>query len=236
MKFSRLWLPNGKLIENYREDPGPYLFLRWAGMKTTFEYCAPRKNWVTMFSCEGLEVTNGGSNLVLNWNDHQFELPVNLPVSDSMLPVYRNRFQEMTQKYNSGLPKNIFCAELMLLNLLETMLNSSSSPNMASPVEKFKKLIDDDKKFEYNISEFSEMCGFSKDYLRLLFQQTYHISPKEYQNNKRMTMIVELITKTDISLKEIAFLAGLKNITHLNYLIKKKYDLTPGQLRTLQIS
>ena len=79
------------------------------------------------------------------------------------------------------------------------------------------------------------MCGFSRDYLRLLFQQTYHISPKEYQNNKRMTMIVELITKTDISLKEIAVLAELKNTTHLNSLIKKQYKLTPGQLRTLQI-
>jgi AraC-like DNA-binding protein len=235
LKFSRLWLPNGKLAVNYTKDPGPHLFLRWAGMRTTFEYCAPRENWVTMFSSDGLEVTNGGSNIVFNWNEQRFELPMNLPVVDSMLPVYQNRFQEITQKYNSGLPKNIFCAELMLLNLLEAMIDSQKAPNTANPVETLKKLIDENKSFKYNISELSEMCGFSKDHLRSLFQQAYHISPKEYQNHRRMTMIVELITTTDVSFKEISFLAGLKNITHLNFLIKKKYGLTPGQLRRLQI-
>ena len=181
IKFSRLWFPDGRLAENYTEDPGPHLFLRWAGMRTTFEYCAPRENWVTMFSYEGLEIINGGSNLVLNWNDQQFELPINVPISDSMLPVYRKRFDEMSKKYNSGLPKDIFSAELMLFNLLELMINFKETTNIINPAGKLKKLIDDDKNFKYNISELSEMCGFSKDYLRLLFQQTYHISPKEFQ-------------------------------------------------------
>jgi len=235
LKFSQLWFPDGSLAKNFKKDPGPYLFLRWTGMKTTFEYCAPRENWVTMFSCEGIKITNSGNTPVLNWNDQQFELPVDIPIPDSMLPVYRNRFQEITQKYNSGLPKNIFCAELMLFGLLEVMINSRKTSNTASPAEELKKLIDDNKSFGYNISELSEICGFSKGHLRFLFQQTYHISPKEYQNNRRMTMIVELITMTDTPLKEIAFLSGLKNITHLNFLIKKKYGFTPGQLRKLQI-
>jgi AraC-like DNA-binding protein len=234
LKFSRVWFPDGSLVENHSEDPGAYMFFRWAGMKTTFEYSASRENWVTMFSWDKLEVTD--NNCFLNWNEQQFELPLSVPISDSMLPVYRSRFQEMTKKYNSGLPKNIFSAELILLGLFEVMINSRKISNTASPAEKLKKLIDDNKSFKYNIFELSEMCGFSKDYLRVLFQQTYHISPKEYQNNRRLNMIVDLLTMTDTPLQEIALTAGLKNITHLNFLIKKKYGLTPGQLRMLEIA
>lgn len=232
-KFMRLWFPDGSLAENHAEDPGAYMFLRWAGMKTTCEYSASRENWVTMFSCEGLEVI--GNSCIFSWNEQQFELPLTVPISASMLPVYRNRFQEMTKKYNSGLPGNIFSAELILLSLFEVMINSRKVSNSANPAEKLKKLIDDNKSFKYNISELSEMCGFSKDYLRGLFQQTYHISPKGYQNNRRLNMIADLITMTDTPFQEIALAAGLKNITHLNFLIKKKYELTPRQLRMLQI-
>jgi AraC-like DNA-binding protein len=236
MKFSRLWFPDGSIAENYFKDPGPYLFLRWAGMKTTCEYSSGRENWVTLFSCEGLEVGDGGRKLFLNWNSQRFELPLNTPLTASMLPVYRNRFREMSEKHSSGLPKNIFHSELILLNLLETMINSNEILKTASPAEKLKKLIDDDKNFKYNISELSEICGFSKDYLRNLFQQAYHISPKEYQKNKRLNAIIELITLTDTPLKEIAGNSGLKNVTHLNSLIKQKYGLSPRQLRNLQIT
>ena len=233
IKFMRLWFPDGSLAENHSKDPGAHVFLRWAGMKTTCEFSAPRENWVTMFSCEGLDVTDNSCSF--NWNKQQFELPLNVLVSDSMLPVYRSRFQEMTTKYNSGLPKNIFSAELILLSLFENMINSIKISNTVNPAEKLKKLIDDNKSFKYNISELSEMCGFSKDYLRALFQEAYHISPKEYQNSRRLNMIVDLITMTNIPLQEIAPAAGLKNTSHLNFLIKKKYGLTPRQLRMLQI-
>ena len=41
----------------------------------------------------------------------------------------------------------------------------------------------------------------------------------------------EGFTYGDLSLKEIAADVGMKNVTHLNALIRKHYGRTPGQLR-----
>jgi AraC-like DNA-binding protein len=72
--------------------------------------------------------------------------------------------------------------------------------------------------------------GVNRDVLRARFAERYKLSPSEYRINRRLKRILYLFTYSDMSLKEIAGDVGMKNVTHLNAVIRKYYDKTPRQL------
>ena len=70
----------------------------------------------------------------------------------------------------------------------------------------------------------------NRDLLRQRFIERYNLTPREYRIRKRLVRILHLFTYSDMSLKEIAADVGMKNVTHLNALIRKYYGKTPRQL------
>lgn len=53
----------------------------------------------------------------------------------------------------------------------------------------------------------------------------------QYIKSKRIENIKEYLKKTDLGLKEIAFLAGIENESVLCKLFKRETGLTPGEYR-----
>lgn len=64
-----------------------------------------------------------------------------------------------------------------------------------------------------------------------LFCENVNMTVTQYIKSKRIENIKEYLKKTDLGLKEIAFLAGIENESVLCKLFKRETGLTPGEYR-----
>jgi len=231
MKHMSVWLPDGRLNDNFTEDPGPFLYLRVPDTQIRFKFGPGRENWVVMFTATGIGYLPETRSIQLEHDGRNFDLPFNVMISPEDVPVLRHKFELIHANRQTGLPRENLYASLLTTGLFQYFLDIKRKPSAGlNPSEKLKKLIDDDCNFRYNLSELSDMAGYCRDYLRLQFINEFHLSPGEYRDNRRLCQIMELISNSHLTPSEIAAHVGLKHPSHLNALLRRKYNLSPGEL------
>jgi transcriptional regulator GlxA family with amidase domain len=79
----------------------------------------------------------------------------------------------------------------------------------------------------------SKDVNMSPSGLRQLFKRETGQSPMQYLKNVRMQHAEELVKGSFLSIKEITFLSGMKDVSHFVRDFKKQYGVRPGELRTI---
>ena len=64
------------------------------------------------------------------------------------------------------------------------------------------------------------------------FKEHLHTSFTKYLNDYRLIQAKKLLSESDLSILEVAGRCGFNNISYFNRLFKKKYSLTPRELRS----
>lgn len=227
----RLWLPDGRLLDDFTGDSGPCLFWRVPGMRIEFEYGTDRENWVVMLETESMSYAAGSRMLQLRYGDYQLSVPFSIKISPAEIPALRNQFDLIHQAWQRGLPRDRLYAALLVGGLFGRLVQPvDDTAAELSPARKLKQLIDADDGFKYNLSELSEQAGYSRDYLRLNFEHEFHLTPGEYREHRRLYRIMELIANSSLTPSEIASRVSLKHVSHLNILLRRHYQLTPTEL------
>ena len=223
--------PAGKLVHTFDADNEPfvpYLSVCVPGFVLDFEYGEDRENYVTILDWNGLRYDCDRGEFFLNYDGMELEIPENIALSAPEAAFLRGRFEEIMEKYNSAIPGNQFAAEIMTYELFLRFLRDPMERDDA--VELFRKLLDEDDHYEKSILRICRDLGENRDLLRQRFIDRYNLTPREYRIRRRLVRILHLFTYSDMSLKEIAADVGMKNVTHLNALIRKYYGKTPSQL------
>jgi AraC-like DNA-binding protein len=157
-------------------------------------------------------------------------LPLALEIPEESIPGWQNEMKMIQTRLNDPLPSNSFLAKLGVLKIIRTMLEQTPQNHLGeNPAGKLKRLIDEDTKFKKTISELSEKCGYCRDHLRIIFQKEFKISPNAYRNQKRLAKVMELISNSSLSIKEIAEKTGFDHSSHLCMEFKKHFGITPGK-------
>ena len=81
------------------------------------------------------------------------------------------------------------------------------------------------------ISELAVRYGISSSYLRSIFQQYLHKSPKGYLSEIRYEHAKKLLLYTQLNLKEIATVCGYSDEFHFSKSFKKHCGQPPSVLR-----
>lgn len=81
------------------------------------------------------------------------------------------------------------------------------------------------------LSQMAKLCFYSDSHFMKFFKQQMKESFVSYLNNYRLTIAVRLLTTTQISIIEIANQVGFDNLSYFNRLFKRRYDITPKQMR-----
>jgi len=223
--------PTGRLVQTFdvdRERFVPYLSVCVPGFVLDFEYGEDRENYVTILDWNGLRYDCGRAEFFLNYDGMELEIPETIELSVPEAAFLRGRFEEIMAKYNSAIPCNQLAAEIMTHELFLRFLQKPMERDDA--VELFRKVLDGDEHYEKSILRICRDLGENRDLLRQRFIDRYKLTPREYRIRKRLVRILHLFTYSDMSLKEIAADVGMKNVTHLNALIRKYYGKTPRQL------
>ena len=224
--------PAGKIVHTFdadREPFVPHLSVCVPGFALDFEYGEDRENYVTILEWDALRYDCGRAEFFLIYGDMELKIPETIELSPPAAAFLRRRFAEIMEKYNSAIPCNQLAAEIMTHELFLRFLRKPMERDDA--VELFRKLLDEDEHYEKSILRICRDLGENRDLLRQRFIDRYKLTPREYRIRKRLVRILHLFTYSDMSLKEIAADVGMRNVTHLNALIRKHYGRTPGQLR-----
>lgn len=80
------------------------------------------------------------------------------------------------------------------------------------------------------IREMASSLNMSVSKFKTIFKEIFHESPHQYFLNKKLAMALELLSKKELSLSEIAYRVGFSHPSGLTRLIKSKLGKTPTDL------
>jgi transcriptional regulator GlxA family with amidase domain len=84
---------------------------------------------------------------------------------------------------------------------------------------------------QVSIARLSAEVGLSPGRLRHLFRQETGQSPMRYFRYLRIQRAEELLRNSFLSIKEVAFRSGARDVSHFVRDFKKQYGITPSDFR-----
>ena len=81
------------------------------------------------------------------------------------------------------------------------------------------------------VSKLVSLTKLSHNTLYRRFRELTGYSPIDYQRNKKLESAKELLTNSDMTIGEIAFICGFCDSNHLIKMFTARYDISPGKLR-----
>lgn len=84
---------------------------------------------------------------------------------------------------------------------------------------------------QLSVASIAEKFNYNKDYLARLFKQHTFMGPLEYIHTIRVNKAKELLTRTSLSVKEIAAETGFTDDKYFMRLFRKSENMTPTQYR-----
>ncbi|GAA4311131.1 hypothetical protein GCM10023149_06020 [Mucilaginibacter gynuensis] len=132
--------------------------------------------------------------------------------------------------YNSFLSLKMSEVTLILLKqnpALKNILFDFSDPGKID-LEQFMN-----RNFRFNVSmeRFGYLAGRSLTTFKRDFERIFHSSPGRWLLDKRLTEAHHLITEEHQKPSEVYLQVGFEDITHFSYAFKKKYGVSPSQLK-----
>lgn len=92
-------------------------------------------------------------------------------------------------------------------------------------------LIEDGSLIDASLPELAATLGVTDRHLRRVFQEEFGVAPIEYAQTQRLLLAKRLLTDTALPVTEVALASGFASLRRFNDLFRKRYRMTPGELR-----
>lgn len=214
----------------------PLLSLTPPGTETVFEYDGNRENWVVFV--ETPHVRRGerpGRVALQSGEDSWVEVPWYRSVALAEAGWWQSRFMELGEMLKSPTPRHRLQAALRVMQVLDLFLDAEEAESPApagigqSPAQRLKRLIDHDPTGTRSLAQLSEQCGYSPDHLRGLFEARFGLTPGTYRQRRRLAEAMERISRSQMSVKQIAAQAGFPQTAHFSAAFRRAYGMTPTE-------
>lgn len=223
--YRRVVWPDGR--EQSERDLTPRFFLEPAGAKIDFDSSAQRENWVIQLRTEDLRYNPRLHRVELRDAGEWFAFPHAVDVPSDRLIYWRHQHERLRQAWASPVPRDRLWAKLTVNEILQFMLDQRPpATEFASPAAHLKTLIDEDAEHRLTLAQLARACGYSPTHLRVLFEREYAVSPLAYRNQRRITRVMELVTSSTLSVKQIARGTGFKHVSHLSNAFREALGMT----------
>ena len=123
--------------------------------------------------------------------------------------------------------------ELMFLlfsHLQENSMTASQEKNLQK-IKFIIRYIQEHYPEPVTVSQMAELCHYSSSHFMKFFKENMKTSFVHYLNDYRLTMAHRMLGMTSDSVLEIAQKCGFDNLSYFNRMFKKKYGVTPRQIR-----
>jgi len=92
-------------------------------------------------------------------------------------------------------------------------------------------LIEDGQLADARLPDIAASLGVTDRHLRRVFQDEFGVSPVEYAQTQRLLLAKRLLTDTRLPVIDVAMSSGFASLRRFNDLFRKRYRMTPGELR-----
>ncbi len=231
LKKSKEFYPDGGIRTHDVSTRTPSLRLYFSGGISEYEYDNVRENWWITFA-DPAPVYYDFDLKCPVFSDGTNKIPISpeIPLDPAEVSSVRLMFSEIRSGWISGTPLGLATAELLIGGLLAKFLKAEFQMEMPSVAERYKQLIDADVKWTMSLEQLSSQLSMRRDDIRKCFVEKFGIQPGKYRIQQRLGLIMDLITSSNLSAKEITWQCGLKNVTYLNALTSKYFNATPMEL------
>ncbi len=120
-----------------------------------------------------------------------------------------------------------------LVYSLERRLKLVNNNNHLQTINMVRLLIRDNLDNDVTIQDISRKVGLSYSSLRKLFKEFTGVSPSLYQQDLRLQRAKEMLSSTDLSVKEIAYSLHFESSDYFSTKFKQKTGMSPGQFRKI---
>ena len=85
--------------------------------------------------------------------------------------------------------------------------------------------------YDLTIADFATLCGKSLSSYKREFNKCFNTTPSRWLINKRLEHAKTLLLSTNLTVSEIGYECGFKNISHFIQAFKKVSNITPNKFR-----
>lgn len=143
-------------------------------------------------------------------------------------------FFEIRFEEQSGLAfSKLMIKNLITEQIVDIIRTSVCEENIVVPtlLQKAVGYIHNHFRENLSLKELAFNCNVTPNYLGTNFSKIMCVSFSDYLNTVRIRHACNLLTTTDLTVKEIAFSSGYNSVEHFVYTFKKRLNLTPLEYR-----
>ena len=153
------------------------------------------------------------------------------PAAAGVARRFRELFDVAVSEPGGGGVRLASRAYCVLAEALALWRHGGHSSRSAEQVEKMRELLESDLVNATTVEAASHLCGMSTSRMRLLFSQSFGLSPKQYQLRARIRRAQELLMESSMSVTEIAEAAGFDSINAFSRQFRRMTGYSPRTWR-----
>lgn len=144
------------------------------------------------------------------------------------------RFLELIKETDQKLPLYTLSSHSIITEIIITLIRKTTNNELSTtplPIQQAVSYINEHFKEQLTLSEMAHDLSFSPNYLGMLFKKQMNCTFHEYLNTLRLKHACNLLSSSDLSVKEISFASGYSSVEYFMYAFKKKMVMTPNEYR-----
>jgi len=231
LRYMNITPPGGGAAVRLDSETQPFLSLLPIGSRLDFQFDAGRENWVIITRIPEIDAVPGQCEFRHIPTEFRFSCIRRLHLEEAA--QLRERFARVASLWQSATAVDALAAEWLTAGICGELFRKTpdGSPRTNLLASRLRDAINADRGFRKTLAELCREIGCSSVFLRNCFESAYQITPNEYRGKLRLGRIMELIDQNELSLKEIAEQAGMRNVTHLHKFVHDQCGISPGKLR-----
>lgn len=153
--------------------------------------------------------------------------------SEELVQLYRSAYNAAMEEaaYSQQLLAGIVNHMIGLMYSLERNIILNKNQSHVDMIKRAQLRIREDVEKSLTIQQLAEEFGISYSTFRKLFKEYTGISPALYQQDLKLQRAKELLTSTDLSVKEIAYRLNFETPDYFSSRFKIKTGRRPSELR-----
>lgn len=147
--------------------------------------------------------------------------------------LYKNAYQAAVEEaaYSQQVMAGLVNHLIGLMYSLERNIELNKNQSQVDMVNKARLRIRESIESDLTIQQIASGLGVSYSNFRRLFKEYTGLSPATYQQELRLLRAKELLTTTDLSIKEIAYRLNFDSPDYFSTKFKAKMGMKPSELR-----
>jgi AraC-like DNA-binding protein len=194
----------------------------------------PVESWYAGFQWPGMSLRwAGNSELDITWNGRAQRVPRLKCLDAAAVPPLIESFRKMREALARQDLAGKVLANALLMQQFTRFVDQPGGPDTPPAHRALAKFHDKLQRHaceDSSIEQLAEESGATADHLRELFRERFGMRPVEYRTGLRLAKARELLSSTNMNVKEVAHKAGFSDPLYFSRVFRQQFGISPREM------